>query len=96
MKGVVDLVLACDGTAPDCGYCADHHGCGPMSDRLLDLFNQLIEAEMEKDSLEVEPAGSRIKIYGSFDDEAAFVQKIDRALRLRAHALEKLAEQGGT
>ena len=50
---------------------------------------------MEKDSLEVGPAGSRIKIYGSFDDEAGFVKKIDTALSLRAHALEKLAEESG-
>ncbi len=50
--------------------------------------------EAQRDSLEVGPAGSRIKIYGSFDEEEAFVQKIDRALSLRAHALEKLAEEG--
>ncbi len=64
-----------------------------MTDRLLDLFRQLIEVEAQRDSLEVGPAGSRIKIYGSFDDEAGFAAKIDRALRLRAHALEKVAEQ---
>ena len=62
-----------------------------MSDRLLDLFRQLVQVEAQRDSLEVGPAGSRIKIYGSFDDEAAFAEKIDRALSLRAHALEKLA-----
>ncbi len=64
-----------------------------MTDRLLDLFRQLIQVEMEKDSLEVGPASSRLKIYGNFSDEAAFVKKIDRALSLRAHALEKLAEE---
>ena len=66
-----------------------------MTDRLLGLFKQLVQVEMEKDSLEVGPAGSRIKIYGSFDDEAGFVKKIDAALSLRAHALEKLAGQEG-
>ncbi len=64
-----------------------------MTDRLLDLFRQLIQVEMENDSLEVGPAGGRIKIYGNFSDEAAFVKKIDVALSLRAHALEKLAGQ---
>ena len=68
-----------------------------MSDRLLDIFRQLIQVEEQRDSLEVGPAGSRIKIYGSFDDEASFAEKIDRALSLRAHALERLAgEETGT
>ncbi len=62
-----------------------------MSDRLLDLFRQLVQVEAQRDSLEVGPAGSRIKIYGSFDDEGGFAEKIDRALSLRAHALERLA-----
>ncbi len=67
-----------------------------MTDRLLDLFRQLVQVEAQRDSLEVGPAGSRIKIYGSFDDEAAFAEKIDRALSLRAHALERLAgEEAG-
>ncbi len=39
------------------------------------------------------PAGSRLKVYGDFSDETAFREKIDRALSLRAHALEKLAEE---
>ena len=64
-----------------------------MTDRLLDLFRQLIQVEMEKDSLEIGPASSRLKIYGNLSDEAAFAEKLDRALRLRALALEKLAEQ---
>ena len=62
---------------------------------LLALLKEVLRIEAAKDSLEVGPAGSRIKIYGSFDDEAAFAEKIDRALSLRAHALEKLAEQEG-
>jgi hypothetical protein len=66
-----------------------------MSDRLLDLFRQLVVVEAQRDSLEVGSAGSRIKIYGSFDDEATFAEKIDRALSLRAHALERLAEEEG-
>ncbi len=64
-----------------------------MSDRLLDPFRQLVQVEAQRDSLEVEPAGSRIKIYGCFDDEGGFAEKIDRALSLRVHALERLAEQ---
>ncbi|MEE9592659.1 MAG: hypothetical protein V3W28_03655 [Thermoplasmata archaeon] len=59
------------------------------------LLREVLRLEGEKDSFEVGPAGSRLKIYGSFDDEAAFAKKIDRALSLRAHALEKLAEQEG-
>ncbi len=62
---------------------------------LLALLREVLRIEAAKDSLEVGPAGSRLKIYGSFDDEAAFAKKIDRALSLRAHALEKLAEQEG-
>ncbi len=59
---------------------------------LLGLLREVLRLEGEKDSLEVGPAGSRLKIYGSFDDEAAFAAKVDRALRLRAYALEKVAE----
>ncbi len=61
----------------------------------MDLFRQLIQVEAQRDSLEVGPASGRLKIYGSFDDEAAFLKKIDTALSLRAHALEKLSEQEG-
>ncbi len=67
-----------------------------MTDRLLDIFRRLLEVEMQRDSLEFGPASSRIKIYGNFSDEAAFAEKIDRALSLRAHALERLAEEEGT
>ncbi|MEE9237178.1 MAG: hypothetical protein V3U52_05265 [Thermoplasmata archaeon] len=66
-----------------------------MTDRLLDLFRQLIQVEAQRDSLEVCPANSRIKAYGNFDDEAAFLKKIDTALSLRAYALQKLVEQEG-
>ncbi len=66
-----------------------------MTDRLLDIFRRLLEVEMQRDSLELGPASSRLKIYGSFDDEAGFLKKIDTAFSLRAHALEKLAEEGG-
>ncbi len=58
----------------------------------MDLFRQLIQVEAQRDSLEVGPASGRLKIYGRFDDEAAFLKKIDTALSLRAHALERLAE----
>ncbi len=60
---------------------------------LLALFKEVLRIEGRQDSLEVGPASSRLKIYGSFDDESAFVKKIDRALSLRAHALERLAEK---
>ncbi len=59
---------------------------------LLSLLREILRLEGEKDSLEVGPAGSRLKIYGSFDDEAAFAKKIDAALSARAYALEKLSE----
>ncbi len=61
------------------------------------LLHEVLRLEAEKDSLEIGPAGSRLKIYGSFDDEAAFATKIDAALSARAYALEKLAkaEEGG-
>ncbi len=63
-----------------------------MTDRLLDLVMRLIEVEAQRDSLEIgTPKAGKVKIYGSFDDEAAFAEKIDRALSLRAHALERLA-----
>ncbi len=60
---------------------------------LLALLKEVLRIEGAKDSLEVGPASSRLKIYGNFSDEGAFVKKIDTALSLRAHALEKLAEQ---
>ncbi len=63
-----------------------------MTDRLLDLFKQLIEIESAKDSMELGPASSRLKIYGSFANEADFSKRIDAALSLRAYGLEKLAE----
>ncbi len=59
---------------------------------LLALLKEVLRIESAKDSLEVGPAGSRLKIYGSFDDEAAFVKKVDAALSARAYALEKLAK----
>ncbi len=64
---------------------------------LLGLFRQLIQAEAQRDSLEVGPAGSRLKIYGDLRDGEAFRAKIDTALSLRSYALEKLAkaEEGG-
>ncbi len=61
-----------------------------MTDRLLDLFRQLIEVEAQRDSLEFGPASSRLKIYGDLSDGEAFREKIDTALSLRAYALEKL------
>lgn len=64
-----------------------------MTDGLLDLFKQLIEIESAKDSMELGPASSRLKIYGSFANEADFRKRIDAALSLRAYGLEKLAEQ---
>lgn len=67
-----------------------------MTDRLLDLFRQLIEIESAKDSMELGPAGSRIKCYGSFANEADFRKRIDAALSLRAYGLQKLTEEGGS
>ncbi len=64
-----------------------------MTDRLLDLFKQLIEIESAKDSMELGPASSRLKIYGSFANEADFRERIDAAFSLRAYGLEKLSEQ---
>ncbi len=64
-----------------------------MTDRLLDLFRQLIEIESAKDSMELGPASSRLKIYGSFANEADFRKRIDAALGLRAYGLEKLAQE---
>ncbi len=61
---------------------------------LLDLVMRLIEAEAQRDSLEIgTPKAGKVKIYGTFDDEAAFAEKIDRALSAMAYALERLAEQ---
>ncbi len=64
---------------------------------IADVLREALRLEAQKDSLEVGPAGSRLKIYGSFDAEAACATKIDAALSARAHALEKLAkaEEGG-
>ncbi len=45
--------------------------------------------------MELGPASSRLKIYGSFANEADFRERIDAALSLRAYGLEKLSEQEG-
>ena len=60
---------------------------------LLALLKEVLAIEGAKDSLEVGPAGSRLKIYGDLRDGESFRQKIDTALSLRAYALEKLSEQ---
>ncbi len=60
---------------------------------LLALLKEVLRIEGEKDSLEVGPAGSRLKIYGDLRDGEAFRAKIDTALSLRAYALQKMAEQ---
>ncbi len=45
--------------------------------------------------MELGPASSRLKIYGSFANEADFSKRIDAAFSLRAYGLEKLSEQEG-
>ena len=60
---------------------------------LLALLKEVLRVEAAKDSLEVGPAGSRLKIYGDLHDGEAFRAKVDTALSLRAYALEKVAEQ---
>ncbi len=62
---------------------------------LLALLKEVLAIEGAKDSLEVGPASSRLKIYGDLRDGESFRQKIDTALSLRAYALEKLDEEEG-
>jgi len=46
-----------------------------------------------RDSLEISTAakGGAIKIYGDFSDEAAFMAKIDAAVRVREYAAGRIA-----
>ncbi len=57
------------------------------------LLREVLRIEAAKDSLEVGPAGSRLKIYGDLSDGESFREKIDTALSLRAYALQKLSEE---
>ena len=65
-----------------------------VSDRLLDIFLEVVRLETHVDSIEIgaPSRGGCIKIYGSFDRPDEFRTKVDAALELRRYAQRGMAE----
>ncbi len=66
-----------------------------VSDRLIDLFLEVLRLESHVDSLEIGSAskGGVLKVYGNFEDPDAFRKKIDAALELRRYAHDRMAPE---
>ena len=66
-----------------------------VSDRILDLFLEVLRLESHTDSLEIgaPSKGGVVKVYGSFADPEDFRKRVDAALELRRHARRGLSEE---